>query len=61
MMGFMEYLIETANPEDLIIGKGAVARYVARQTSIEDVVPDAKHSRAHDRISEIGEQTIHLG
>ena len=61
MMGFREYLIETADPEDLINGKGALARYVARQTSIEGVAPDAKHSRAHVRISEIDEQSVHVG
>ncbi len=61
MMGFREYLIETANPEDLIIGKGAVARYVARQTSIEDVAPDVKYSLAVDRISDINGEPIHVG
>ena len=60
-MGFREYLIETADPEDLIIGKGALARYIARQTSIDDIGFDVKQPHSDGRTNDVNERSIHVG
>jgi hypothetical protein len=61
MMGFREYLIETADAKVLINRKVALARYVARQSSNKPFAPEVQYSQADDRISDISEAASHVG
>lgn len=61
MMGFREYLIKTADPGEMIIGNGALARYAARQKSIDDIGFDVKQSQSDGRTSDVNERSIHVG